>query len=131
MRCIFTCCMNKALLCIGSNDNGEENILACKSFIEKEFGEVIYSNTSITIPYGRSYKNDFLNQLAIFYTDRDQSEVINILKEIEKLIGRKPEDKSSGLVKIDIDLLCWNNEVLKPEDMQRRYVTDLLSTITP
>lgn len=131
MRCIFVFCMNKALLCIGSNDNGEINLLTAKSLIEKEFGEVIYSNTSITTPYGHSYKDDFLNQLAIFYTNRKQEEVIKILKGIEKQLGRSPEDKLLGLVKIDIDLLCWNNEILKPEDMQRKYVTDLLPTITP
>lgn len=122
--------MNRALICIGSNDNREENVAACKSFMEKIFSNILYSDTSITIPYGSSYKWDFLNQLAVFKTDKDKEEVIRSLKKIEVKMGRKPEDKKSGLVKIDIDLLCWNEEVLKPEDMQRKYVTELLPTIS-
>lgn len=114
---------------MGSNDDRERNITFCKSLLENFFGEMFYSNTSVTTPYGQSYKQDFLNQLAVFYTDKTKTEIISMLKSMEKEIGRKDEDKSLGLVKIDIDLLRWNDEILKPEDMKRLYVTELLSTI--
>lgn len=121
--------MNKALICIGSNMDRETNLTVCKSFLKELFGELNYSDTSVTTPYGQSYKQDFLNQLALFYTDKKKEDVINLLKDIEKSMGRKQKDKLTGLVKIDVDLLCWNQEILKPEDMTRRYVTELLSTI--
>ncbi len=121
--------MNRALICIGSNDDRDSNLLVCKSLLEKSFGTVFYSKTSVTTPYGESYKQDFLNQLAVLYTEMKKEDVMNSLKEIERLMGRKQEDKSIGLVKIDVDLLSWNKEILKPEDMQRRYVADLLHTI--
>ncbi len=45
-------------------------------------------------------------------------------EKIERDHGRTPEDKSRGIVKIDIDLLCYDGELLKPEDWQRGYVRE-------
>lgn len=53
-----------------------------------------------------------------------RSEIKDVLKDIECCIGRKPEDKSCGRVPIDIDLLQWNDQILKAEDLTREYVLD-------
>ena len=45
-----------------------------------------------------------------------------VLKAIEKRLGRMPEDKKKGIVKIDIDLLTYDGEVLKVNDWKREYV---------
>ena len=49
-------------------------------------------------------------------------EVKAILKKIEKILGRTQEDKKRGIIAIDIDLLQWNHQVLKPDDLQREYI---------
>lgn len=121
--------MNKALLSIGTNEDKEINLDLCHQLLDNFFEQISYSDTSITTPYGNSYKNDFLNQLAIIYTDRKKEEVYKYLKSIEKQIGRSPLDKEKGIVKIDIDLVIWNDEILKPADISRSYITDLLSSL--
>ena len=47
------------------------------------------------------------------------SQVRECLKKIERDHGRTPDDKARGIVKIDIDLLCYDGEVLKPQDWLR------------
>ena len=47
-------------------------------------------------------------------------------KSIEKIMGRQPSHKANGIVIIDIDLIKWNNEVLKPDDFKRDYMNELL-----
>ena len=121
--------MNKALLSIGTNEDKEINLDLCHQLLDNFFEQISYSDTSVTTPYGISYKNDFLNQLAIIYTDRKKEEVYKHLKSIEKQIGRTPLDKEKGIVKIDIDLVIWNNEILNPADISRSYIADLLPTL--
>jgi 2-amino-4-hydroxy-6-hydroxymethyldihydropteridine diphosphokinase len=44
------------------------------------------------------------------------------LKTIEKEAGREKEDKKREKVCLDIDLLVFDNRVLKPEDLKRDYI---------
>lgn len=126
---IFADVMNKALISIGTNVNRETNLALCHELLNDAFSEIVYSNTSITTPYGNTYKDDFLNQLAFVYTSEAKEEVHKQLKSIEKKIGRNTTDKVNGKVKIDIDLVIWNEEVLKPDDMERSYIVDLLPSL--
>ncbi len=129
MECIFAIVMNTALLSIGTNENREENLSLCHRLLEKEFDYLYYSDTTLSSPYGSHYKEDFLNQLAIVQTEKEKDEVAAMLKNIERKIGRKSSDKKGGLVKIDIDLVIWNEELLKPVDMNRNYIKDLLPSL--
>lgn len=128
MQCIFASIMNKALISIGSNFDRENNLILCRKLLNESFDNILYSQTLITIPYGKVYKNDFLNQLAVIETNEGQEEINKKLKNIEKIIGRDRNDKISGQVKIDVDLVIWNDHVLKEEDMKRSYVAELLDT---
>ncbi len=129
MQRIFAPIMNKALLCIGTNEDTETNLRLCHQLLNSSFGEISYSDTSVTTPYGAHYKNDFLNQLAVIYTDQDKEGVRLKLKSIERQMGRESHDKEKGIVKIDIDLVIWNDEVLKPADVSRKYIVDLLPSL--
>ena len=42
---------------------------------------------------------------------------------MEREVGRLPEHKAEGKVIIDIDIVVWNNEVIKPTDLTRTYMT--------
>ncbi len=126
---IFADVMNKALISIGTNVNRETNLALCHELLNEAFPEINYSNTSITTPYGNTYKDDFLNQLAFIYTSEAKQEILKRLKSIEKKMGRNATDKVNGSVKIDIDLVIWNEEILKPDDMERSYIVDLLPSL--
>ena len=44
-------------------------------------------------------------------------------------MGRLPTHKKEGKIIIDIDLLQWNGEILKPDDFKRDYMKQLLKEI--
>ena len=73
----------------------------------------------------------FTNQVARFQSRKDREEVQALLKSIEKMAGRLPEDKVIGIVKLDIDLLIWDGLILKPADIERDYVMRGISSLTP
>ncbi len=55
----------------------------------------------------------FLNQKATFDTRMLRDELRQCFKDIERQCGRLPEDKARGIVRMDIDLLTYGDEVLK------------------
>ena len=40
-----------------------------------------------------------------------------------------PQEKSQGIVKIDIDLLIHGSRILKPEDLKRDYIQQELERL--
>lgn len=89
--------------------------------IAGRFSEAIY-----TEPIDFEKGHPFLNQVVIAYVPDDPEEVERVFKQIEAQLGRTPEDKKRGCIPIDIDLLQWNDQVLKPKDLQRAYVISAL-----
>ena len=64
----------------------------------------------------------FSNQVAMFATDMEKEDIVSALKRIEIKAGRRPEDKVAEKIPLDIDLLGYGNEILRPKDMERTYI---------
>ena len=75
-----------------------------------------------TVPEKMENPQPFLNRAARFRTSLPMTEVRSILKQIEQTNGRTPESKKEGRIPLDIDLLSYDQQVLKPEDWQKEYV---------
>ena len=60
--------------------------------------------------------------MARFYTDADAEWVVKELKTIEREAGREHGDKKKEKVCLDIDLLVFDDRILRPEDLKREYV---------
>lgn len=122
--------LNRVIISLGSNRNSEANIaladdLLCNYFISVYFSDIVY-----TEPIGEIQNGLFLNQVAIAYTPECPEEINKAFKQMESRLGRTPESKGRGDIPIDIDLLRWNDRILKPDDLQREYVKSLLHTIS-
>ena len=66
----------------------------------------------------------FFNMTAVCTTSLPPTGIKQLLKQIETALGRKPEDKAHGIVKIDLDLLAYDGQILKQEDWKRPYVQE-------
>lgn len=118
--------MHKVLLSIGTNSDACSNMKQAKNLLLSYFQNIKFTSTLKTEAYGENYTEPFLNSLAFFETEKKKDEVEWLLKLIEKKMGRKPSHKSEGRIIIDIDLIKWNNEVLKPNDLKQDYMPQLL-----
>lgn len=121
--------MNVLILSIGSNINSDENMYLCEEILSHLFPNIIYSETIETDPYGSIYKNNFKNKLAFIKCTETLNSINLILKFVEKKIGRTKEEKDKGIVKIDIDIVKFNDEIIKPKDWERSYVQNLLESL--
>ena len=118
------------ILCIGSNYDRTAYMAYARNDLMKHFPDIRFSPEMETEAIGDRFLSPFNNQVASFETSLSAEEVRTILKQIENDHGRLPSDKSHGIVKMDIDLLMYDDQVLKPQDLERNFVVDGLKSLT-
>ena len=121
--------LNKVILCLGSNRDKERNIELADQLLRDHFVSIYFSEAVYTEPMDMRDPSLFLNQVAIAFTSEEPDQLIAIFKQIEKKLGRAPEDKQKENILMDIDLLQWNDRVLKPLDFQRPFVQSALRSL--
>ena len=121
--------MHAYLLSISSNFQARSNLTGARRMLEKLFPEIVFTEALTTKPHGDDYKRPFVNVLAVAYHSAGVDEINAQLKEIEKRLGRTPEDKAKGKVVIDLDLIAADGKILRLKDFERSYVQDLLPQI--
>lgn len=122
--------LNKVILCLGSNRDKERNIELADQLLRDHFISIYFSEVLYTEPINMRDASLFLNQVAIAFTSEEPNQIIDAFKHIEKKLGRTPEDKQKENILIDIDLLQWNDCILKPLDLQRAYVQSALRALS-
>lgn len=113
---------HSCLLCLGSNFERHAHIAQARQSLVHHFPGIRFGEEMETEAIGSGFLSPFTNQLARFSTLLSAEEVRTILKSIEKENGRLPEDKTQGIVKLDIDLLMYDGQILKPKDMEKDFV---------
>lgn len=113
---------HSCLLCLGSNFDRTTHIASARRDLEKHFPGIRFGIEMETEAIGDKFLSPFCNQVALLRTPLSAQEVRTLLKRIEQNHGRMPEDKAQGIVKLDIDLLKYDDVVLKPADLDKPYV---------
>ncbi len=132
--------MNVVFLMTGSNlGNRDNNLRTAESHINKTIGDVILKSSIYeTAPWGNALQESFYNQALKVNTQFTAMEVMAVILKIETIMGRKRTFKNAARI-IDIDILFFNNEILKLKSLEiphreianRRFVLELLNEIAP
>lgn len=103
---------------LGSNQGDRElNLKNSIKLLNSRVGKVL--NTSgiyESEPWGFKNQNYFLNQAIEIETHIDPNDLLNICKNIEYDMGRKPERRWGKRV-IDIDILYYQSKVMNEEKL--------------
>ncbi len=107
--------MHRCLICLGANTEAEENFRRAHALLGAAFPDSIEWGVRqwtepVDFPLNPAL---FLNQEGTLHTSLTAGEVRTIFKEIERQCGRTPHDKAEGIVRMDIDLLRYDDEQLK------------------
>lgn len=121
---------NRIIMLLGSNSNAEENMQKAEVELRENFPGIKFSKPVYTDPIGTNYTTPFLNKVAVAYTGDRPEEIIVCFKLIEQVLGRTPADKHIGIIPIDIDLLQWNDQVLKKGEMKQSYVVEGVKSLS-
>ncbi len=113
------------LLSLGSNLLPEANMAQAQRRLRVLMPDIEFSHVLWTEPIGiRSPR--FLNCLARGSSELSCVDLSRRLKEMECQMGSSSEEHRHGRVVIDIDLLQFDSERLRPADWQRPYIARLL-----
>lgn len=113
--------MNKVVLSIGSNCSERETQMnACVAWLTDKLLNVNVSHTYET-PALNGIDNSYLNAVIMGYVSVDYDELRMLFKQYEKDRGRNIDSKKNGIVPIDIDIVVWNDEILKKQDFNQSY----------
>lgn len=105
---------------LGSNIQAEQNLQKAHALLIRAYPSITFSDVIQTAPFGMKHNQaPFLNQVARFDTEQDIDEVKTSLKIMERFCGRLPDDKENETIHIDIDLIVYNDTILKPIDFAR------------
>ncbi len=108
--------MNKVIFSLGSNSDDRE------AQMRKTISHLmsIFENVKVSAIYETLALNGkdapYFNAVMIVDTELDYEAVVRCSKEWELKSGRTKESKDKGVVPIDIDVVVWNNNVVKEKD---------------
>ena len=133
--------MNEAYLCLGGNlGNCIETFTKAVKLLEKHAIRV-YKHSSIYISgaWGMEKAPDFYNQVIAIRTNHSAQQLIEYIFEIEKFLGRERNVVIYESRTIDIDVLFFNNEIIKTATLDvphprlhlRKFVLEPLNEVAP
>lgn len=114
----------KIYICIGSNEPKAMKLVREAGIAIGEFvGGMHMCGPYETRPYPPAPPDGpaYANAVICGETELDLQTIRNRLKELERLIGRRPEHKSSGKVVIDMDVVIYDNEICRRVEFEADY----------
>jgi 2-amino-4-hydroxy-6-hydroxymethyldihydropteridine diphosphokinase len=124
--------MKNVFLGLGTNlGDRKANLEMAITFIVKSIGNITdTSSVYETEPWGFTAQEQFLNMVLKIETGLSPKELLDKLLAVESLLGRKRGEKHYSSRVIDIDILLYNNEIIRdgnleiphPRMHQRKFV---------
>src|SRR5438270_16252 len=110
--------MNHAVLSLGSNiGERKENLKQAREYLVKA-GCLIKKESSVyeTEPWGKKDQPFFFNEVIEIETTLNAFELMFLILQIEKQMGRERKEKWEPRI-IDIDILFFNDEIIQAEHL--------------
>lgn len=112
---------SKAVLSFGSNSGDrQKNVLKALDWINLRFPDSTVSEIYET-PEIHGIGNPYINAVGVCEVGCSLQELIALTKEYEKENGRNSECRRRGDVPIDIDVVKWNDTILRPLDYSSSF----------
>ena len=118
---------HQVLICLASNIDQKQYLEKAREQLSLLINDMDFTTEHWTEPVNSIRKEPYLNQLCKGTTTFGANLLSELLKEMEKRLGRKHEE--DGIVTIDIDLLQYDEQRYHLRDWERIYVKDLLSEL--
>jgi len=120
--------IHSIIIALGTNTEHEHNINKALCLLDDIVFDIKYSRKLWTSPIG-IMSDMFLNMLVSGRCNLTLPELCNVIKSIETKCGRLDDDKKRGIVKIDIDILQYDNQKEHADDWQRKYIKTLIKEL--
>lgn len=114
------------LISLASNYEQESNLALARLKLGKLLEPISYSEAIWTEPVNVQRPDLYFNQLLHAQTNLSVQDLQIGLKGIECDMGRNSDDRRQGIVRIDLDLMLYDEERYHLRDWERTYMKKLL-----
>ncbi|RLD45906.1 MAG: 2-amino-4-hydroxy-6-hydroxymethyldihydropteridine diphosphokinase [Bacteroidetes bacterium] len=110
--------MNKVVLLLGGNMGNRSELIRDSLLEISKLGNIV-SKSEIyeSEAWGFESENNFLNICIELETEKDALEILKLTQAIEVQTGRKKQSNAYASRKMDIDILFYNSEIIKTENL--------------
>ena len=112
------------IISLASNENQEANMARAREQLTQLLTEASFTSAIWTDPIHSIREDKYLNQLCQGTTTFGEGLLCEVLKEVEKRLGRTRNE--DGIVDIDLDLLQYDKQRFHLRDWERDFVKNLL-----
>ena len=125
--------LHRFVLTLGSNSEPDKHLSLAQAGLRALSVERLTfspARESVPISFGLSDAL-FTDQVAVGETSMDLDTFATELKALECRTGRTPEQREAHpeAIPVDIDLITWDLEILKPRDVTRPYLIEGLGEL--
>ncbi len=114
------------ILSLGSNADQEECMSAACTKLHEMFGDdIVFSQQMWTNPIGID-SDKFLNCLVFTHTSHKLEYINKAMKHIERLCGNRKRARANNIIKMDIDILKYGEQILHNNDWSRAYIITMM-----
>lgn len=121
--------LHRYIICLGSNFQAGEHLAAARKMIAVLAGDVVWGDTLTTAAEPARDNVTYQNCAVLLTSEKEIEEVKALFKDMERQAGRTPESKRLGIIPLDIDILTYDNQVIKAEDLRKKYVQLILRSL--
>lgn len=116
------------IIALGTNTDHNRNMDKVMGFLCSIMGNVRCSRRMWTEPIGMT-SGMFLNMLVSGSCILSLQELKMKIKSMERECGRTTEEQRNGIVRMDIDILKYDNETEHTDDWNREYIKELIKEL--
>jgi len=115
------------IISLASNFNQEANLEKARVQLNQLLIETHFTSAIYTEPINTLRKEPYLNQLCQGSTYLGIELLNEVLKELEKRLGRTHNE--DGIVTVDLDILKYDDERYHHRDWERIYIKKLINEL--
>ncbi len=121
--------MTECIISLGSNQSPRHRRIALAIEALKDIADITAASAPHESDDHSGLGSRYIN-VAVRATTALSAETLSArLRAIEKELGRRPDSKATGIMPIDIDLVCFGDSVVSPDDYTRPYFRTCLSDL--
>lgn len=113
--------MNNAIISIGCNKSDRlTRIDNAIRWLKDNFNQCLCSQV-YEMPAINGIDRPYLNSVIQISTDKDIQELTALFKNYEIICGRTSRSKAEGIIPLDIDIIIWNDTIVRPKEYAFEY----------
>ena len=115
---------------MGANTDAASQLARARLWLDAHFGGITYG-AELRIAPERNPPREapYPNRCDILTTTLSLADLHKTIKQVEAQLGRTAEDKAQGIVRIDIDIIAYGQEIVKPQDLTTDYLRRCLASL--